>query len=181
MKCSAFSRASGENVTIGVLHKHEVVYLRALEGEYDWGPIQPPGMREPVHSTATGKALVAFLSPSVRSAWLERHEFRAYTERTITSRMDFERELEAVRLRGFATSDRETVDHISGIAAPIFNYLGEPIAALNVWAPVYRHSLEDLLRWSEALTESARRISALIGANDDQEPASVVAQRGAND
>jgi len=167
-----------ENVTIGVLQKHEVAYLRVIEAEYDWGLIQPPGMREPVHSTATGKALVAFLSPPLLSAWLDCHDFTRFTERTITSRAEFEVELDTVRAKGFAASDRENVDYVNGISAPIFNYLGEPIGALNIWAPTFRHVLSDLLKWSDELMAAAQRISEQIGGALDQDAKPRLAQGG---
>ena len=168
----------GENITISVLQGHEVVYLRVIEAGYDWGVMQRSGMREPVHSTASGKALVAFLAPRIRSAWLDRHEFTRFTDRTITSREAFEGELETVRNAGFATSDRENVDYVSGIAAPVFNYVGDPIAALNIWAPTFHRTLPELREWSDELMSAARRVSTLIGGDGDNRPGLEVADPG---
>ena len=156
----------GESLTLGVLKEREVAYLRTVDPAYDWGLAQPPAMREPAHSTATGKALLAFLPAETRSAWLDKNELARYTDRTITSRQKLEADLKAVRGRGYATSDRENVEYVNGIAVPIFNYMGEPIAALNIWALTFRKSLPDLLEWAGELKDSAHRISALIGAEE---------------
>jgi DNA-binding IclR family transcriptional regulator len=126
-------------------------------------------MREPAHTTATGKAIVAFLPPQILAAWLDRQDFPRSTKRTITSRAAFEKVLDKVRENGFATTDREEMDYVVGIAAPIFNFLSEPIAALNIWAPTNRCSLSDLLDWSDDLKSAAERVSKLIGGSHGQD------------
>jgi DNA-binding IclR family transcriptional regulator len=158
-----------ENVTIGVLRGHEIVYLRVIDADYDWGMVQRPGRKEPVHSTATGKSIVAFLPPQVLNQWLDQHEFTAFTDRTITSRTAFEVELEEVRNQGFSTSHRETDEYVNGISAPIFNYVGEPVASLNIWAPNFRHSYSDLLDWVSELKAAANRVTERIGGVPGQE------------
>ena len=49
------------NVTIAVLSEHETVYLRILESHRSMGGIQRPGMRDPIHCSASGKAIAAFI------------------------------------------------------------------------------------------------------------------------
>ncbi len=163
----ALYRRFEESVTLGILRGGTVAYVRTIESYHDWSIVQAASSREPFHSTATGKALVAFLPEKARASLLEGYEFVPFTERTITSREVFEKELEGVRRRGYATSDRENVDYVNGIATPIFNYVGEPIAALNIWAPAFRHSLDQILQWVDPLMASARRISEIIGSSDN--------------
>lgn len=155
-----------ESVTLGILQYRTVAYIRTIEAHHDWSIVQSQELREPFHSTATGKALVAFLPAKLREALLEGYDFTRFTERTITDREAFEAEVERIRRRGLATSDRENFDYINGIAAPIFNYVGEPIAALNIWAPTFRLPLDRLLEWGDALRASAQRISETIGNSD---------------
>ena len=154
-----------ENVSLGILQGNEVVHVRMIESQYHWGIT--PIMREPAHTTATGKVLLAFLPDELIASWLDRNALTRSTKRSITTRSAFEKELATVRRRGFATSDREEMDHVVGIAAPIFNFLDEPVAVLNIWAPTNRCSLSDLLAWSDALKESAARVSALIGSTQE--------------
>ncbi len=157
------SARTRENITIGVLHGHEVVYLHVIDADYDWGLVQRPGRREPVHSTATGKSIIAYHPSDALNAWLDRHEFVSFTKNTITDRAVFERELGNIRSRGVATSQQETVDYINGIASPIFNYLGEAIASLNIWSPDFRHGYADLLEWADELKAAADRVTHRIG------------------
>lgn len=165
-----------ENVTLGILKSGTVAYVRTIEAYHDWSIVQAPGMREPFHSTATGKALVAFLPEKTRDSLLKDYEFARFTERTITNRDDFEVELERICRQGYAVCDRENFDYVNGIATPIFNYVGEPIAALNIWAPAFRHQLEELLEWVGDLQAACRRISEIIGSNQSSADAFAMGQ-----
>lgn len=151
------------NVTIGIPSGTEVVYLRILEASHSLGSSQRPGMREPIHCSASGKALLAFLPDAVIASKLDGYQFDKFTEKTITNLPDFLSALDRVRRDGFATNDREEYDHFLGISAPIFNYLSEPIAVLNVWTINTRHDMAELLAWSEDLMAAAARVTALIG------------------
>ncbi|MGX9356796.1 IclR family transcriptional regulator [Roseobacteraceae bacterium S113] len=151
------------NVTLGIPSGREVAYLRILEAPQLLGGAQRPGMREPVHCTASGKALYAFLPEQVIKSKLKGYEFKRLTSRTIADEAAFLQELARVRKNGFAYNDREEFDHFVGIAAPIFNYLADPIAVLNVWSVHPHHSIKDLLGWTEDLKVSAKRVTDLIG------------------
>ena len=151
------------NVTIGVPAGTEVVYLRVLESQQSMGSVQRPGMREPVHCSASGKALLAFLPPKIVSAMLKDYDFEKFTDRTITSAAAFETELQFVRTHGYGRNDREEYDHFLGISAPIFNYLGEPTAVLNIWTSHPRHTMADLAGWAPELKRSAQHVTARIG------------------
>ena len=158
-----------ENVSIGLLLGNEVLHLRMIESELHWGIVHPPVFNEPAHTTATGKAIAAYFPPPTLDAWLSQYPFTRSTRRSITDRAKFEKELKAVRKNGYAITDREEMDYVVGIAAPIFNFLDEPIAALNIWAPTNRCAINDLLKWSDAIVSSSKQVSKLIGCDFDNE------------
>ncbi|MEM6385415.1 MAG: IclR family transcriptional regulator [Pseudomonadota bacterium] len=151
------------NVTIGVPGGHDVIYLRILESPRSMGGVQRPGMRDPIHCSASGKALMAFIPDRVAAAMLNGYEFRRHTARTITSLDAFTDQLREVRELGFGWNDREEHDHFLGISAPVFNYLAEPIAVLNIWSAYPRHSIEDFMGWSDTLKASAAHVTEMIG------------------
>ncbi len=156
---------SGENISIGMLAGNEVMHLRMIESQHHWGIVHPPVFNEPAHTTATGKAILAFLSPKIFDNWLDHCNFPRRTKRSITDRDSFLKEMKKIRKRGFATCDREDMDYIVGIAAPVFNFLNEPIASINIWAPTNRSSIKGLINWSDEIIASAKHISKLIGSN----------------
>lgn len=152
-----------QNVTIGVPVGSDTVYLRVLEAQQSLGPIPQPGMREPFHCSASGKALMAFRPDSAIKSKLDEYQFVKYTPKTITSARKFLNVLKEVRQLGYAANDREQYDHFVGISAPIFNYLSEPIAVLNIWSLHQQCPIGELEKWSEELMTSTARVTSLIG------------------
>jgi len=150
------------NVTIGVPSGNEVVYLRVLEARSSQRAAQQPGMREPFHCSASGKAIFAFLPDAIVDAKMAAHDFKRFTDRTITDPAAFKATLNDVRTSGYAQNDREEYEYFNGISAPIFNYLGEPIAVLNMWCEAAQYPIDDMAQWAEELVASAERITALI-------------------
>lgn len=157
------NKLTRENVTIGVPVGSDIVYLRVLEALHINSSVSQPGMREQFHCSASGKALTAFLPDTEIQAKLSEHEFKRYTANTITSASQFLKVIDDVRVTGYASNDREEYDHFVGISAPIFNYLGEPIAVLNVWSPHQRCPLDKLHLWASELMSSTDRVTKLIG------------------
>ena len=151
------------NVTLGVPSGQEVIYLRVLESRHSLGGVQRPGMRDPIHCSASGKALLAYYPDAVRDSLLKDYAFKQHTKRTITNAQDFSAALDFVLEHGFGKNDREEYDHFLGISAPIFNYVAEPIAVLNIWSAYPRHTIDDLIGWSDELMASAARVTQLIG------------------
>lgn len=138
-------------------------YLRVLEALRANCSVSQPGLREQSHCSASGKALTAFLPDTEIQAKLTGHKFKRYTANTITSASQFMKVMDEVRVIGYATNDREEYDHFGGISAPIFNYLGEPIAALNVWSLHQMCPLNKLCLWATDPMTSTDRITKLIG------------------
>lgn len=154
------------NVTIGVPSGMEVSYLRVLESRSSMGGVQRPGMRDPIHCSASGKALMAFHSDKLLMSTLKDYDFKRYTERTIVTLDSYKAELAFVREHGFGRNDREEYEHFLGISAPIFNYMGEAVAALNIWSVYPRHKMSDLMGWSDELLISAARVTDTIGGQN---------------
>jgi DNA-binding IclR family transcriptional regulator len=151
------------NVTINVASGLEVSYLRVLESRHSMGGAQRPGMRDPIHCSASGKVLMAFHPEKLLESMLKGYKFEKLTERTVTDMDAFKKRLEFVRGNGFVKNERAEYDHILGISAPIFNYLGEPNAALDLWSVYPRHTIDDLAEWSDELKKSAQHITGMIG------------------
>ncbi|MEM9106787.1 MAG: IclR family transcriptional regulator, partial [Pseudomonadota bacterium] len=152
----------GANVTLGVPSGLEVVYLRMLEAKPVANPVPKPGMREPIHCSASGKALTAFLPDKIIDAKLADYDFVPFTERTIGNPEAFKASLETVRKDGYAFNDREEYEYFTGISAPIFDYQGNAVAVLNIWSLETLHPISEMHTWSYELIASARRVTEII-------------------
>jgi 2-aminomuconate deaminase len=112
----------------------------------------------PLHCTAVGKVLLAWLEAKAREQFLDRLELERFTEHTITQRAPLARALREVDQRGFALEDEEWEDGLRSIAVPVRNGHGGVIAALAVSAPLSRLDDAALGRAHQALAERALRL-----------------------
>jgi DNA-binding IclR family transcriptional regulator len=97
------------------------------------------GLRAPLHGSATGKAILAFLPAGAMAAALAAPLTR-YTEATIVDRALFARELAEVRRSGWAKNREEWRPGVCAAAVPIFDAGGAVAAALSVTVPTSRFS-----------------------------------------
>lgn len=154
--------ATQETVNVTVLDGQECVNI---ERAFSPQPIRYMGWigrRSPLHCTASGKVILAYMDPAQRTAVLP-SSLRRYTNKTITDLAQLEQSLAAVCRDGYAIVHEEYEDGFSSIAAPIYDYQGSVAAALAVSGPTYR--LEDgvITTFVGPLLEAARQSSAGLG------------------
>ena len=131
--------ACDETSQVGILDGSQVLYILRVDSS------QPVSLKSetgilPAHCTAIGKALLSEMGRPELDAVL--HEpFERFTERTLATIDDLVRELEAVRVCGFAYDRRETDDAITCIATPV-HARGELRYGLGVSVPAYRFTDE---------------------------------------
>ena len=137
---------------IAVLDDGYAVYIEKVEV---FGAVRLTtwvGKRMHVHSTAMGKALLCHLPMKELDQLVEKHGLERMTDKTITNALDFKKELARVRMSGYAVSNEENESGVRAVAAPIFDYTGVPIAAVNLGGSSLQikgdelHSLGNLVR-----------------------------------
>jgi len=122
------------------------------------------GMDNPIHTGAMGKVLLAFSDAADRDEILDRTELTAYTPATITDRAVLERQLDAVRERGYSQSRGERSPGVAAISAPVFGADRRMLAALAIIGPNERLTDETLARLRRPLVAAAREISRRVEA-----------------
>lgn len=156
-------RVTGETVNLGVLHGFWVVYLEVLESAHEFRMVSRVGARQPIYSTALGKALAAFLPADKSERALESVEFQSFTHHTITNFAQFKEELAKIRERGFAVDNEELFLGVRCISAPVLNSSGEAIAAISVAGPTSRISQSKVPLFGATVRDAAHAISVRIG------------------
>jgi DNA-binding IclR family transcriptional regulator len=119
----------------------------------------------PLHSTALGKAFIAYRAPSEIERYLATAPFRPATPFTITSADALRRALAAVRRRGYSTEDREHHPRRRRLGAPVLAPSGYAAAAVAVSLP-RQATRGDLDRIVQALIACAASVEhGLFGAS----------------
>jgi IclR family transcriptional regulator, pca regulon regulatory protein len=152
-----------ETVNLSLLEGREIIYLlRIRKRKYLPFDIRI-GTKLPVHCTAMGKVLMALGRPEKMKPILKTLTFQPLTTHTITNLKDFLKELDQVRLKGFAVNDEELSIGNRAVAAPINDEHGFAVAAINLAVPTARYSRKDLEEKLSALVvHTGRNISEAL-------------------
>jgi IclR family transcriptional regulator, KDG regulon repressor len=153
---------TGETVHLAVLHAHEILYLRNIESQHVIRPRSYLGVRMPAFCTSEGRAMLAFLPPTLLADVL-RMPMDSRTPRTVTDPRQLARLLAEVRSAGHAIDDEESEVGMRGVAAPIFDAAGAAVAAVGVVAPVQRLTKLKLQQLAPMVAQTARNISSRLG------------------
>lgn len=159
---SELSRISGETVHLGILDGTEILYVGKVDGSQSVRMHCTLGTRNPLHCTALGKVILAFLPSVERDALLDQMLLTARTPSTITNRVALEEHLELVRAQGYAIDDMEIEEGIRGVGAPVFDHTGYVIAAISTSGPAYRLPLTRLYVLSDAAARAGQAISSRL-------------------
>ncbi|OVE83106.1 IclR family transcriptional regulator [Natronolimnobius baerhuensis] len=128
---------TGHLVTLCIETDGVGTYLYQSRGENGIDIDVHEGEPVPLHSTALGKAILAFRPREDVDAILDQHGLPASTAHTITDREELYTELEEIRDRQYAISQEEWRNGLRSLAVPISDAHGRSIAAVGIACPVY--------------------------------------------
>ncbi len=157
------SRRTGEGTSLAILRDGIVTVVAKRESEGPVRVVQEVGATRPIHCTAVGKALAAWLPPGELDSILGRTTFEKKTARTITTPAAFRRELARIRSTGFAIDNEEHIEGIRCIATPVRDHSGEVRASLCVLGPRSRLPQRRLVEIRKMLAAVAVDLSARLG------------------
>jgi len=164
--------ATRETCHLAVLSGVEAVYVSKFDGASSIIMSSKVGSRAPSYCTAIGKVLIAWggdeLVEQVVASGL-----RPHTRKTITEPSELARELERVRLRGYALDIEELEDGLRCVAAPVRDFTGAVVAGIGIAGPAARFSEELLPNLARRVLDAAVSLSRSLGyVNREAIPAS---------
>ena len=150
-------------VNLALLQNGQILYVELLEGLRPIRMAATVGTFQPIHCTALGKSIAAFLERRELEEILRSNLFTAFTSRTITSAPVLLKRLGYVRRNGYAVDNEETERGLRCVAAPIFDIDGKPLAAISVSGPTSHIRGDRIREIGAALKEATKEISAQLG------------------
>ncbi len=158
---------TNETAHLVILDGYEIVYLDKLEMETGGSGLRMAstiGSRNPAHSCAVGKVLLAYLPGEALAGMVEEKGLTKRTGNTITDFDQLKDHLKLVRKQGYAIDDEENERGIRCVGAPVFNEAAKVVAAISVSGPAFRvtkKSVQENLK--KEVMETALRISQKLG------------------
>lgn len=162
---------TGFSSHLAVLSNRRIVYV---DGEQAEGMVRVNadiGTAAPVHCSATGKALAAYIEPVERNKVIARYlegssRFTAYTDRTISDPAKLEEEFLKIQGGGYAVDDEEYEPGVRCLAASIFDSRGRVAAVIGISGTTARLETGALPELIASVCEAADSISAAVGCGD---------------
>jgi DNA-binding IclR family transcriptional regulator len=150
-------------VRVGVLHGPDIVVVHHVFRPDTSFQVLEVGAQLPVHASALGKAMLAWLEPGIVDDLLA-DPLTKLTSRTLTPKA-LRGELGEIREKGVARERDEAVLGESSIAAPIFDHAGDAVGAIGVVGDTARILPRGPARgMASAVIDAARGISRELGA-----------------
>jgi DNA-binding IclR family transcriptional regulator len=121
------------------------------------------GATAPLHATALGKVLLAHVRDGLRPSILSSLRLEPRTPKTMRTVEELQAEIAQVRLSGVAFDLEENEKGVSCCAAPVYNLLGDCMAAVSLTCPTTRFQEVAPQTWAAEITQVARTISREMG------------------
>lgn len=156
-----------ETVHLVFLDRSEIVYIDKVETDQNPGGLRMAsrvGLRNPAHSCAVGKVLLASLPEGELDNLIKEKGLPKRTENTITDSTRLKEHLNLARTQGYAIDDEENEKGIRCVAAPIYNEVGKVVAAISISGPAFRMTkklIQETMK--KQVMETASKISKKLG------------------
>ena len=156
-------RKTGETANLAVRKGDHAVLVETVDGEGALRVVDRVGAARPIYCSAIGKVLLATTPGEEREAILRRLKLKRIGPRTITNRRQLRCELARVAARGYAFDDEEMAPGVRCIAAPVYAFSGQVIAAVGIAGPAARLSRDRLRRFVSLLAGAVDTLSWRLG------------------
>lgn len=166
----ALSERVRDTVSIGVRDENRLLLLRQVPSRARMPsvPLLRPGSRLPIHASALGKVVLSASRNERHAAIAPDGVLPKVTSRTIVRLPQLQQELDNIRSRGFAIDDEESGFDKRCIAAPIFDELGQCIAAISICGTKERLADSLLPKLSAITAQTAGDITRALGGASPQ-------------
>jgi DNA-binding IclR family transcriptional regulator len=157
------SDATGHSVYLTVLDDVVTLYIYAVETSHRLLARSAVGDRVPLHCTAVGKALLAFLPEAEQNRIISAVGLPAFTNTTITQRDILKEELLRTVERGFSTDNQEHEKGSFCVGAPIFDAKGNVVASCSVAGDEPEVIAEEMHFYAGHVVQTAQEASRRMG------------------
>ena len=148
---------TGDSSSLAVLSRHDILYLVHVSTirmiRLDAGV----GTRFPAYATSLGRVLLAWQSEAFIEEYLRTAEFKALTDRTVTSPAKMQKLLKQARRDGYASVQDELDYGIVSVAVPVLSEDGAILAAINCSTATTRITQQEMVRTRLKVLQSAAR------------------------
>jgi IclR family acetate operon transcriptional repressor len=157
--------STGETIHLAILQGNSVIKVLKRDARHairvDSASL---GRSDAAHATATGKAIMAWLSQDDVNQMLTEHGMKRFTDHTITDIPALLDELSHVRRDGYSMDREEFIPGVICVAAAIRDHAGAVLGAIGASTPAMRANEQHLALVRNEVMSAARAVSLELGA-----------------
>jgi len=142
----------------------DLIYIDQIESPRMIRTIAGIGNRVPIHSTGSGKVILAYMEEKELQGVLKRLHLERYTDKTIVDKDQLLKHIQQVRQQGFGVDMEETEPGVTCIAAPIWNHDREIVGTVSISGPTNRMELSSG-RLVDITKATGLKVSRDLGCN----------------
>lgn len=156
---------TGETAHLAILDELDTIYIHKEECNHPVRILTHLGRRNPSYCTSSGKVLLAFSESNIVEKVIE-DGLVAHMNNTITNPEQLRNELDTIRKQGFAVSTEELTEGTRSVAAPIRDYTGKIVSAVNVVGPIQRMTDHKINKIAKKVMEAGNKASERLGYDE---------------
>lgn len=126
---------TGEHISLMIEENGEGVLIDIQEGDKAVDFLSYPGSRMPLHASAPGKAILAYMPSDEIEEILNLQDLPALTKNTVTDPAVLREQLTDIREQGYAVDVGERMSGMVLVAAPILDREEQPRASICIAGP----------------------------------------------
>lgn len=156
----SLSEEAGELAQFGIMEYDKIAYLCKIPSENAVQTVSDVGSYQPLHTTALGKSILAFLPQEEQTRIVRTTDLRSKTKNSIDNPDELMEELEKTAERGFGIDDEENIPGLRCVAAPVKDD-EEVLGAISVSGPSSRFTDERLHNELSTLVQRSANVIEL--------------------
>ncbi|MFT5257923.1 MAG: IclR family KDG regulon transcriptional repressor [Polaribacter sp.] len=147
-----------ETILFGVLKNSQVFYIHKADSLQGLKISTSVGSYQPLHATAIGKIILAFLPEEKQKQVLQKIDYKTFTQNTIANASQLKNELKEIQKKEYALDLEEFELGLICIALPVFNKNNECIGAISASGPSSRFELKKVAHYVSIIKKGIAEI-----------------------
>jgi DNA-binding IclR family transcriptional regulator len=177
---TSLAEDTGENSHIAVRSGQDIFIVGKCDGTASIRLAERVGTARPPHATALGKMLMSALQPAQLDKLIGSITLNQITPKTIVDPQLLKKEIENTARNAIAFDDGEFDPDVRCLAAPVYDFRGQMIAAIGISAPMWRMGLNRVGDVSAVVINSANNLSTLLGYTEEVREAKAKPKKNAS-
>jgi DNA-binding IclR family transcriptional regulator len=156
------SRTIEEDVALNIAIEGRRICTFLVESRYFVRNLVPVGKPLPLHCSAAGKVLLAYLGKDQIEEIVHRHGLPRFTRNTITQKEKLFRKLAEIKRKGYGESREEYGKEAASVAFPLFDGTGKVVGCLSIQSTVNRLNSRSRPGFIKEGLKAAKKIGTLL-------------------